>query len=296
MLAVLINFCSNEYPFLENCIAEAKKVSSQVIVSVCDHFFDGTPEDQSLLNGIYAEHPDIQFIQFAYAKENIYAFHARNYWHNLGRLLGFYFVDQTVDRVLFLDADEIVESQQMLAWLNAFPYQKYGALRLSCYWYFREAAHRAREWEDTPLLVDRKTWDGQLLMDPQERAGGYHAFAGEKMRQVVGMDGCPMLHHYSWVRTKEQMLRKVTSWGHHQDRNWEKLVHEEFSTRFKGKDFVHGYAFDTVEPYAEIDLTSSPIRTDKKPNNVRFLNTHEIHKIDLSLRFGIPICIPNVTQ
>lgn len=284
-IATIINFCSNEYPFLKHCIREAKKISSQVLIVVCDHFFDGKPEDQSLLNSIYAEHSDCRFIQFEYSQDNLYASHPVNYWHNLARLIGFYFVDQPY--VLFLDADEIVDTSQM----KALPYWKYGALRLSCYWYFREASQRAKQWEDTPLLVDKKLWSGELIMHPYERGGGYHAFTGEKARNVVGVSGLPMVHHYSWVRTKEQMLRKASSWGHHRDRDWASLIHEEFSGPFKGKDFVHGYEFDTVDPYVDIDLHSFPLRTDKKCENVRFLNTDEIHKIDLSLRFGIPICI-----
>ena len=60
-------------------------------------------------------------------------------------------------------------------------------------------------------------------------------------------NGLPMLHHYSWVRTKEQMLKKVRTWWHNKDRNWEKSVEEEFSRPFSGKDFVHGYEYKTVE-------------------------------------------------
>jgi hypothetical protein len=65
----------------------------------------------------------------------------------------------------------------------------------------------------------------------------------------------PLVHHYSWVRTREQMLRKVRAWGHNRDRDWEKLVAEHFARpeserigpRFR--DFIHGYSYETVTPY-----------------------------------------------
>lgn len=63
-IATVINFCSNDYPFLKHCIEKAKLISSQVIVPVCDHFFDGTPEDLHLLRRIYAEHPAALFLQY----------------------------------------------------------------------------------------------------------------------------------------------------------------------------------------------------------------------------------------
>ena len=44
MIAAIINFCTNDYRFLARSIAETKSFSSQIIVPVCDHFFDGTPE------------------------------------------------------------------------------------------------------------------------------------------------------------------------------------------------------------------------------------------------------------
>jgi hypothetical protein len=56
-----------------------------------------------------------------------------------------------------------------------------------------------------------------------------------------------MCNHYSWVRTKEEMLRKVTSWAHSNDTNWTALVEEEFSREFNGTDFVHGYQYDILE-------------------------------------------------
>ena len=56
-----------------------------------------------------------------------------------------------------------------------------------------------------------------------------------------------MFHHYSWVRTKAQLLKKVSSWAHKDDRNWAAFVEEEFSRPFNGTDFVHGFSYTTVK-------------------------------------------------
>ena len=56
-----------------------------------------------------------------------------------------------------------------------------------------------------------------------------------------------MMHHFSWVRTKEEMLTKVKNWGHASDKDWIVGIEEEFSRDFNGTDFVHGYSYNIVE-------------------------------------------------
>lgn len=68
----------------------------------------------------------------------------------------------------------------------------------------------------------------------------------------MGLDKKPLAHHYSWVRTKGEMLKKVETFGHKSDRDWVALVEKEFSHEFSGKDFVSGYEYETVEPYISI--------------------------------------------
>ena len=79
-----------------------------------------------------------------------------------------------------------------------------------------------------------------------------------------------MFHHFSWVRTKEEMLKKVRSWGHKGDRNWIELVEKEFSTDFQKTDFIHGYQYKIVEPLFNIRF-EPPLfpPTGEKPHVVR---------------------------
>ncbi len=284
-IATLINFSTNEAAFLEPCIEGVAPFSDQIIISVCDHFFDGVPENQALLQQIYAHFPQQQFIQFEFHKErNFYGAHSAHFWHNLGRLMGFYHVRPEIEYLLFLDVDEIVEEKKFQTWLQEFPVQEYLALRLACYWYFREEKFQAKYWEDTPLLVKKEALNHDILMNGLERPGSYSQIYGKKERHIKDKDGLPMIHHYSWVRTREEMLRKVVSWGHREERDWVSLVEKEFSGPFSGKDFVHGYEFVEVKPYVKLKKKAFP-EIKGNNSNVRFLSTREMNKIDLALKF-----------
>ncbi len=286
----VINFCSNDYPFLRHCIDAIKPVSEQIIVPACDHFFDGKKEDRETLDLIYAENGDVEFIEFPFDKEkSLYGSHPSSYWHNLARMIGNFFLKKEIQYVLFLDCDEIADAERLLEWQSKFPYFEYEAIRLAGYWYFREARFQAKTWENTPLLVKREAIDGALLMNPRERGGIFDHLQGKKKGKVLGLDGKPMFHHYSWVRTKEQMLRKVASWGHNWERNWTQEVEREFSHPFNGIDFIHGYEFVEVTPYVCIDLMKRPAQGCL--STICKLSHSDVMKIDMASHFQIPASI-----
>jgi hypothetical protein len=278
-LGTVINFCSNDYPFLRACIDSIKPIASQIVVPVCDHFFDGVPEDRQTLQRIYAENPDVQFIEFPYTGS-----YPSVYWHNLARMIATYFLNS--EYVLFLDCDEIAGADRIPDCAG------YDAVRFYNYWYFREPRFQATVWEDSPLLVKKEKLTGEILMNPRERHGIFDAIAGPKTHRMAGSDGKPMFHHYSWVRTKEQLLRKVSSWSHCSDRDWAPQVEEEFSRGFNGTDFVHGYQFIEVPPYVSIDLQKKPEPFSSCDfSHVRKLSIEEVNEIDLAMTFQIPLSL-----
>jgi hypothetical protein len=280
-IATIINFCSNDYPFLEHAVRQAKRFSKQIIVPVCNHFYDGMVENREILRAAYAEHPECLFVEFEYnAEKNFYAAQGRRMWHSIARLIGFYFLDPDIEYVLFIDTDEIVDAQAFSAWVETREYQQYEAMRLACYWYFREPHLQAEATEDTPLLVCRAAWNPDLILHPWEREGGFALFKGKKIRGVKSE--APMIHHYSWVRTREQMLRKAMSWGAHDEKDWATLIDEEHSRLFNGSDFVHGYAFRKVDPFVDIDLVKKPSLLHANPSRV--VTTEEFLKMDVLLR------------
>lgn len=235
---------------------EASRFSSQIIVPVCDHFFDGTPENRSLLEEIYKAFPEVQFVEYPFiprkiSKKLLKSLSA-HFWHSLSRLIAFQFLDEGMEYVLFLDADEIPDGCRFFEWFACGDVVNYAVLKMANYWYFREVIYQADVWEDSILLAHKRAITPSMLLHRDERDAIYHSISGQKQRKMVGVDGNPMFHHYSWVRTREEMLRKVKSWGHKSDRNWEVLVKKEFDQPFQGVDFVHQYRFKTVSPFFEV--------------------------------------------
>lgn len=280
MLDVVINFSSNEASFFQVCIEEILHFSRNIVVPVCDHFFDGTLENDDLLNQIYRSYPELHFIQYPFSRENFYGRHPAPFWHNISRLVGVHFLPSSAKYILFLDIDEIVEGKRFAQWVEDFPIEDYAAIRFACYWYFREPKYCALDVEEGPLLLQKDQWNYDLAMHPGERGGIFSLVRGKKMGLMEKEK--PLFHHYSWVRSKEGLLRKVRSWGHRGEKDWEAQIDEEYSRPFSGRDFVHGYRFREVKPKWKFAWKERGKKNFSK--NVTFLTTHDLHKIDLQLR------------
>jgi hypothetical protein len=112
-------------------------------------------------------------------------------------------------------------------------------MKLANYWYFREPIYRAKNIiEDSIVFIKKNHADNiALTMHTHERTATYDLCPGNKKRNIL-MNNIPIFHHFSWVRTHKQMLRKVTSWGHKNDKNYTSFVNEEFLQKFRGYDNI----------------------------------------------------------
>lgn len=258
-IATIINFCTIEARFLKPCIEQCRHFSRQIIIPVCDHFFNGVNENHELLSRIYSSFPDCQFIEYPWMPNEmpqriVGQMTPDHFWHNVSRMVGSQFLNDDIDMVLFLDADELPDGKKFSEWLDASDYAQHSVLKMANYWYFREPRFQSLHWEDSVVLAQKSRLDPDVLLHETERDAIYDFLPGPKRRSVTGPDGKPMFHHFSWVRTKDEMMKKVLSWGHRGDRNWGQLVENEFSAPFSGKDFVHGYYFQECRPLFEIDM------------------------------------------
>jgi hypothetical protein len=253
-ITAVISFCSNDWRFLRRCVSEAR-ACGKIIITVCDHFFDGSEENYALLEEVFRTFPDCQFLLFHFdpvesyrAFSPYYPDHPdwRHEWHNTGRWLSYFY--SNTDFLLFLDCDEIIEKEALLDWLQMADFEDHSCYRFACLWHFREAKYEALEFDAMSMLVKKSALDPNFLWDEDERMGIFQRLPQKKASNVVGKNGKPMVRHYTGVRTKEELLKKFAVWGHHWERDWKHLVHEEFSRPFNGKDFIRRFRYREIEP------------------------------------------------
>lgn len=264
-----VSASSLERPFLRRLLSECARFSTRVAVSYCSHLYSGEPEDLDLFQDLRHEfdesHPGIfQFVQYESKGNNSCAN------HNSARVTGFRALKNNEDPsvspwwVLFLDADEIPDGEAMRCWINQqgvtnTNLEPSTAYKLSNYWYFLLPTLRADALEDSVLLLPHSSVTVEGLQDRRERDGILaHTFGIARVKRgVLGDGGLPMFHHYSWVRTRPDLLRKVEHWGHRLDRPWRQLLEHAWalidrssssSSRkeidgegLPSRDFVHGY-------------------------------------------------------
>lgn len=243
MISSILQYSTNDFRFLKVNLEQLSKFSDEIIIPICDHFFNGEPENEELLSKSYE-------IISQYPKCTAYTFewHGINsntgYYHNLSRALGTSIAKN--EWLLFVDADEIVDDT-FKDWFDTEAKFTDKTYWITCYWYFRDPIYQSKSYEGCGLLIKKHkcNWNINIRDERQQFHFGSNFVHGGYNHILV--DNKPMMHHFSWVRTKEEMIKKVENWGHKNDINWIDLVHEEFSRPFNGTDFIHQYEYNIVE-------------------------------------------------
>lgn len=279
-VATIISFCTNDCRFLTKCVQEALHFSDQVIIPVCDHFFDGSLENRQLLHWAYQEHPDCQFIEFPYSHKHVYPtyFHYNpdelewaHHWHSFARLMGFYYVDPRIEWILFLDCDEIPDGKRFSKSLDDKIFSDLQAVRLGCYYYVLKPNLRATKIQELSLFVRKDALEPRFFYHTDERYAVYQYVRGQKLRGVRGSDGFPLIHHYSWVRPKSECIQKSKTWGHRFDRNWNEIIQDTF--RQKGSPFGADLEFEEISSIyfdpLSVDIPSKEIASDCFSNVIK---------------------------
>lgn len=250
-ISIALSYCTNDHVFLKSCIDHILPVAHEVIVSACDHYWNGDEENLNLLGQDVIENPGATFVTFGYDPT------LNTMQHNvMSRMVAVAALQKPTDYIMFLDADEIIEPDKMLTWWEKQQSNLMDVYRPANYWYFRDFCYRAKFLEDSVALVrNDPSCINDDMYDSQWDRHAFYVKNPSKLKQKMAMDGVPFVHHYSWVRTKEAMLKKVNTWGHNKDRDWVSLVHKEFEAPFRGKDVIFDREYDTVTPYVNIKLS-----------------------------------------
>lgn len=264
-IGVIINYCTNDYKFIGPNIRQIIKFSQDIFVTYSDHFYTGQPENQKLLLRTIKENPKARFVDMKYhlvksplpelfcrllpRTGNLRPLYGPHYWACMSRYLGYSQLSKDIKYILFLDADEIVDGAKFKRWLETEDYQQFQSLSFGCYVYFRSPRYQAITIEMCGLLTRNCKIAKSLFLSHNDRWNLYQYLSGAKKSHVVDTNGVPMIHHYAWARTKNEMLNKVATWGHSQERDWKKLVLAEFAHPFNGTDFLRHYKYITVKPF-----------------------------------------------
>ena len=258
-IRTVINFCTNDYRYLKLCIEAVAPFSEEVIVPVCDHFFNGEKENRYLLNEAYKNNPKCRFIEYRFPEEKPYGSNPpittkdvnyKHYMHSTSRYLGFTKSIKTTDYTLFIDVDEIVDTERFINWWNKVDDFSFNALRFYSYFYFRESQYRCKSYFSVNgILVKNSVIENpEIILAIGERLGLYLQIQQEPIPYILGLDHKPLFHHYSWVRTKEELEKKVTTWGHAHESDWLDRIQEEYSSSFCMMDYVFYHRYEKVDP------------------------------------------------
>ena len=256
-LGIVINYCSNERSFLLPLIQECMKITKHIAISYGDKLYDNTPEDSDvLLEYCKFKYPNIKFLQYnvdiTKPPSELKGVIKRPtaYWCNLARWIGIAALRNEVDWFLFLDADEIPDGERMYSWFRDTTLDKDYNYKLANYWYFKLPIHQATTHEDSILLVHKDQLTESSVFHDDERDGILKVSGLPQKRMVMGLDGKPMIHHYSWVRTKNGIATKLRTWAHRDDIFKNVDIEQIVQYIYRNNDVndcVHNYTYNTVE-------------------------------------------------
>jgi hypothetical protein len=239
-MEAVILYSTNDYRFFKCCIDNLLKLNIKCHIVTYTHMWNGDEENQELLKksiNLFQNNDLVNFYTI-----NWHPGESPWYWEGLGRYLATQNTPDDSDYILYIDIDEIVDPERFTEWINTEEIKKYDAIQLAQYWYWREPIYQSKNIEYTTVILNTKIAK-QLEFFKDGRASYFKA--GNIKGQCGGNN--PFIHHFSWVRTKQEMLNKTSNWGHAGERNWEQMIETEFSRPFNGVDFVHGYEYNVVE-------------------------------------------------
>ena len=256
MIGVIINYCSNENMFLHAQLTQCSLFASNIVVSYADKLYNGDLEDNSFVQKYQEMFPKVKFVEYnidmALSPSDRKGVHNRPtaYWHNLARWTAIIALDYKTEWVFVIDADEIPEGDRVLDWLNTNElHDRRTCYKIACYWYFKYPIYQALSFEDSILLIHKSFLTEDNIFGDYERDFLITNSKTKLLRMNMGNDGKPLWHHYSFVRTRANLKKKLSSWGHVNDIfknvNVDQLI--EYVYRDEGvNDFVHGYKYIQV--------------------------------------------------
>jgi hypothetical protein len=243
MITTIINYCSLDKRFIWPQVEQAKCFSNEIIIVFFDHLLNGKSDFYKVIESLKGI-SGIKLLPLPFNPEMSGRFH-----HNFSRWCGAGLA--TCEWILFLDGDEIINGSGMQNSINNLSPFEFDAVTFECFWYFREPTNQAVITENAGLLVRKSKIDVNVNFTERERWAYLESPNISTIPSISGLEG-PIMHHYSWVRNRQGMIDKVTSWGHKGEKDWVALVEAEFNKPLGDTDFVHGYQYRKVSNFFKV--------------------------------------------
>jgi hypothetical protein len=255
MPSVIINYCSNEKEFIDALLQQCSIFSNDIVVSYGSKLYDGSPEDITHILPYKEKYPDVQFVEYNVdltlnlKEQRGVVNRPTAYWHNLARWTAIQALKKK-EWVFVIDCDEIPEGKNVKEWIDAINLREECCYKMANYWYFKDPTNQATTLEDSVLLIHYSHLTENNIFGDFERDHLIPASKTKLIRQVKGLTGNPIWHHYSFVRSKKGLMHKIKNWAHSNDifNNVNPLSFVNYIYRNDDvNDIVHGYIYRKVQ-------------------------------------------------
>lgn len=231
--AVVINYSEQDEIFLPTLIKECRAFADQIIINYSDQQYDGTLSKEP------RKYNDVDYAYYEFDEQVASVFGTR-YFHNLGRFVGASKLKPSIERVLFLDGDEIPEGSRMRKFLEE---NRTGDAKIANYVYYKSPRYRALAVQDSAILLHVAFLKAPLFFQEAERG----AMVSDSALRNATHDNLPLIHHYSWAKPMDVLEKKIKTWGHKNDRDWSDILDNINNFTPDQQDPIWGYSYKEVE-------------------------------------------------
>lgn len=257
-VGIIISMSSSEAPFIDAILRECALFASpdDTVVSYAQHAYNGDVEDTRYIEECANAHPSVKTVVYEVdvslpdADRRGVVKRPTAYWHNLARYTAVRALGARVEWVFVIDGDEVPDGARVATWLRQTDFTDDDvSYKIGTHWYFKSPTFQATTVEDSILLIHRRHLTADNIFGDWERDFLVAQSRTRLKRMMMGTDGLPMWHHFSFVRSPANLRKKLASWGHRDDMlqgaNIDAAIRHVFHDDGVN-DFIHGYEYRRV--------------------------------------------------
>lgn len=228
-IKAVVLYSSIEKRFLMPCVTNLLLAGLSVHIICYDHLYGGEKELEFLPPDWETNRVRISYLPWMPCKSSLFheayaRYFATRHW-------------KIFEYNLYIDSDEIVEPYTFKIWLDSMVYIKYKSLKLAQYLYCISPKYRLNLKAYNTVLCNGN-YARSLPFTVEARFNAYWNNKNEFSRWAgkLGLNrdfgyyrGKPFIHHYTNVRSPEEMFKKVANYSHNKDKpNLKELANKMF--------------------------------------------------------------------